>query len=100
MALEPVVATADQGASPELRDMTRRFRIGCAFALPVFALEMGGHLFDIHHLVAARFPQEGQELAASSTRITPSSIPRTADHGSDCARTFRKPTRSSHPSSP
>jgi Cu+-exporting ATPase len=52
MALEPVVATADQGESPELRDMTRRLWIGAALTLPVFALEMGGHLFDIHHVIA------------------------------------------------
>ncbi len=52
MALEPVLATADQGESPELRDMTRRFWIGTAMTLPVFALEMGGHLFNIHHLIA------------------------------------------------
>jgi len=52
MALEPVVATAEQGESPELRDMTRRFWIGTALALPVFALEMGSHLFNIHHLIA------------------------------------------------
>lgn len=52
MALEPVVATAEQGESPELRDMTRRFWIGTALTVPVFALEMGGHLFDIHSLVA------------------------------------------------
>jgi len=54
MALEPVVATADQGESPELRDMTRRFWIGTVLTAPVFALEMGGHLFDIHHLIAPR----------------------------------------------
>lgn len=52
MALEPVLATAEQGESPELRDMTRRFWIGLALTLPVFALEMGGHLFNIHHLIA------------------------------------------------
>ncbi len=52
MALEPVLATAEQGESPELRDMTRRFWIGTALTVPVFALEMGGHLFDIHHLIA------------------------------------------------
>ena len=52
MALEPVLATADQAESPELRDMTRRFWIGTALTLPVFALEMGGHLFNIHHLIA------------------------------------------------
>jgi Cu+-exporting ATPase len=52
MALEPVLATEMTGASPELRDMTRRFWIGTVLTLPVFALEMGAHLFDIHHLVA------------------------------------------------
>ncbi len=52
MALEPVLATAEQGASPELRDMTKRFWIGTALTVPVFALEMGGHVVDIHHLIA------------------------------------------------
>ena len=51
MALEPVLATAEAGESPELRDMTRRFWIGLALTVPVFGLEMGGHLFDIHHLI-------------------------------------------------
>ena len=54
MALEPLVATTDQGESPELRDMTRRFWIGLALTVPVFALEMGGHLFDIGHLIGAQ----------------------------------------------
>ncbi len=52
MALEPVVASVEQGESPELRDMRRRLRIGTALAAPVFVLEMGGHLFNIHHIVA------------------------------------------------
>lgn len=52
MTLEPVLATAEQGESPELRDMTKRFWIGMVLTVPVFALEMGGHLFDIHHLIA------------------------------------------------
>jgi Cu+-exporting ATPase len=52
MALEPAQVTADAGPSPELIDMTRRFWIGLALAIPVFALEMGGHLFPIlHHLI-------------------------------------------------
>lgn len=51
MALEPVMATADTGSSPELRDMSRRFWVGLVLTLPVFVLEMGGHLVDIHHLV-------------------------------------------------
>ena len=48
MALEPEIATADTGPNPELIDMTRRFWIGLALTLPVFALEMGGHLVDLH----------------------------------------------------
>jgi Cu+-exporting ATPase len=51
MALEPVLATADTGPSPELRDMTRRFWIGVVLTIPVVALEMGSHLVDLHHLV-------------------------------------------------
>ncbi|NEX91569.1 heavy metal translocating P-type ATPase [Caulobacter sp. 17J65-9] len=48
MALEPEVMTADTGPNPELADMTRRFWIGLAFALPVFVLEMGAHLAGLH----------------------------------------------------
>lgn len=40
--------------SPELRDMQRRFWFGLALALPVFILEMGGHLFGLHHAVPAK----------------------------------------------
>ena len=42
MALEPLVAAQDGGESPELRDMTRRFWIGAALAVPMVILEMGG----------------------------------------------------------
>jgi Cu+-exporting ATPase len=48
MALEPELATAETGPNPELADMTRRFWIGLAFALPVFVLEMGAHLVGAH----------------------------------------------------
>jgi len=51
MALEPVLATAGDGQSPELHDMTRRLWIGAVLTLPVFVLEMGSHLFDLHHLI-------------------------------------------------
>src|SRR6478672_4586057 len=44
MALEPVLATADTGPSPELTDMTRRFRVALALSVPVVLLEMGAHL--------------------------------------------------------
>jgi Cu+-exporting ATPase len=45
MALEPEVASLDSGPNPELIDMTRRFWIGLVLTAPVFALEMGSHLF-------------------------------------------------------
>jgi Cu+-exporting ATPase len=54
MALEPVIAAGESGESSELRDMTRRFWIGLALTAPVFFLEMGGHLFDMGHLVGAQ----------------------------------------------
>ncbi|CCA92675.1 heavy metal translocating P-type ATPase [Novosphingobium sp. PP1Y] len=55
MALEPETVSLDSGPNDELIDMTRRFWIGLALALPVFLLEMGGHLFPaIHHLVPMR----------------------------------------------
>jgi Cu+-exporting ATPase len=55
MALEPATVTADTGPSPELADMARRFRIALVLSLPVFALEMGGHVFPaLHHLVPMR----------------------------------------------
>jgi P-type Cu+ transporter len=65
MALEPVLAAATSGDSPELRDMTRRFWIGLAFTVPVFALEMGAHLTDLHHLVAPRVSNLVQMLLAT-----------------------------------
>ncbi len=51
MALEPVMPTAEEGPNPELADMTRRFWIGLVLALPVFVLEMGSHVVDLHHMV-------------------------------------------------
>ncbi|MDX0486901.1 heavy metal translocating P-type ATPase [Sinorhizobium medicae] len=51
MALEPEVVTAENGPSPELVDMRRRFWIGLVLAVPVLALEMGGHLVDLHMLL-------------------------------------------------
>jgi len=48
MALEPAIATADSGPNPELADMTRRFWVSLVLALPVLALEMGGHFTGLH----------------------------------------------------
>nr|USU34449.1 heavy metal translocating P-type ATPase [Methylobacterium sp. OTU13CASTA1] len=44
MALEPATVSLDDGPNEELVDMTRRFWVGLVLTLPVFALEMGGHL--------------------------------------------------------
>lgn len=54
MALEPLAVTAESGPNPELADMTKRFWIGLALALPVVALEMGAHLIDLHHIISAK----------------------------------------------
>ena len=51
MALEPEIASADTGPNPELVDMKRRFWIGLILSLPVLALEMGGHLTNLHMLL-------------------------------------------------
>jgi cation transport ATPase len=51
MTLEPILATAETGPSPELLDMTRRFWVGLSLTTPVFVLEMGAHLFNLHHYI-------------------------------------------------
>ena len=54
MTLEPVKATAEVGENHELTDMTRRFWVGSALTVPVFVLEMGGHIpaLGLHELVS------------------------------------------------
>jgi Cu+-exporting ATPase len=52
MALEPELASAEEGPSAELLDMTRRFWIGLALTVPVFALEMAGHLTNLHGIIS------------------------------------------------
>ena len=55
MALEPVVVSADSGPNPELVDMTRRFWVGAALAIPVFLLEMGAHFIPgVEEAIGAR----------------------------------------------
>jgi Cu+-exporting ATPase len=56
MTLEPVKATAEVGENHELMDMTRRFWVGLVLTLPVFVLEMGGHIpaLGLHDLVPPR----------------------------------------------
>jgi Cu+-exporting ATPase len=45
MALEPMMPSLDEGPNLELVDMSRRFWIGAALALPVFLLAMGDMVF-------------------------------------------------------
>jgi Cu+-exporting ATPase len=43
MALEPITPAAGEADNPELRDMTRRFRVGVALSLPLLAIAMAEH---------------------------------------------------------
>lgn len=54
MALEPMTPSATQAPNPELFDMTRRFWIGLVLSMPVVALEMGGHVFNLHALLSTQ----------------------------------------------
>ena len=69
MALEPLVATAAPEPNAELIDMTRRFWIALALTAPVFALEMGGHLFNVHKYVAPQISNWIQFLFATPVVI-------------------------------
>ena len=55
MALEPITATAEVQANPELSDMTRRLGVGLVFALPVVVLEMSAHVpaLGLHRVLPA-----------------------------------------------
>jgi Cu+-exporting ATPase len=54
MTLEPLIITADSPPNQELTDMTRRFWFGLVLSLPVFLIEMGGHIpwLGVHRLVS------------------------------------------------
>ncbi|WP_394032833.1 P-type ATPase, partial [Xanthobacter versatilis] len=65
MTLEPEVAAGEAGPSAELLDMTRRFWVGLVLALPVLALEMGGHLTNLHMLLGAQASNWIQFLLAT-----------------------------------
>jgi Cu+-exporting ATPase len=65
MALEPVMPTASDGPSDEYRDMRRRFWIGLLLALPVVALEMGGHMTGLHQYIGRQSSNWIQMLLAT-----------------------------------
>ncbi|MFL5045839.1 MAG: heavy metal translocating P-type ATPase [Xanthobacteraceae bacterium] len=52
MALEPELVSAESEPNPELADMRGRFGAGLVLAVPVVALEMGGHLVDLHGVIS------------------------------------------------
>ena len=67
MALEPVSAGEKTGPSAELIDMTRRFWIGAALAVPLVVLEMGAHFpgLNLHHYVSPQLSVWLQFLLAT-----------------------------------
>ena len=69
MALEPETVTAETGPNPELVDMTRRFWIGTVVTAPVLALEMGGHLTNLHMLLGQQLSNWLQFLFATPVVI-------------------------------
>src|SRR3546814_544038 len=66
MALEPETVTAEAGPSAELVDMTRRFWIALALTIPVFLLEMGGHLVPAIHRVVSPAMSTWAQLALAT----------------------------------
>jgi Cu+-exporting ATPase len=60
MALEPEIAGPETGPNPELADIKRRFWIGLVLTLPVFTLEMGGHIFGAHNWIAPALSNDVQ----------------------------------------
>ncbi len=65
MALEPAMPDAAAGPSEEYRDMRRRFWVGLLLALPVLALEMGGHMTGLHQYVGRQTSNMIQMLLAT-----------------------------------
>ena len=57
MGLEPMSVTAEKAPNPELIDMTRRFRIGALFAVPLLLMAMGDMIpaISFAHLLGAGF---------------------------------------------
>jgi len=65
MALEPMTPSAAAGPNPELADMTRRFLVGAALAIPVLALEMGAHFLGLDRLIPVRINTQLQMALAT-----------------------------------
>ncbi|MGE0665568.1 MAG: heavy metal translocating P-type ATPase [Sphingomonadales bacterium] len=67
MALEPMVPAGHEPRSQEMSYMARRFWLGLVLTLPLFALEMGGHLLGWQGLVS--MPTSGWVQFALATPV-------------------------------
>lgn len=65
MTLEPLVASRETEPNADLIDMTRRFWVGLALTTPVLVMEMGGHFFNLHHLIAPQASNWAQLVLAT-----------------------------------
>ncbi len=66
MALDPEQGIAEGVPNAELTDMFRRFWFALALTIPVFLLEMGGHIFPaVHHLVPMKLSAWTQFVLAT-----------------------------------
>ena len=65
MALEPLLVEAEAAPNAELADMTRRFWIGLALAIPLVILEMVPHLTGRHGLIGMGIDNYAQMVLAT-----------------------------------
>lgn len=56
MALEPVQATAEQDANPELRDFMRRLWVSVILSVPLLLVSMDGEMLSLHLVPTALSP--------------------------------------------
>jgi P-type Cu+ transporter len=65
MALEPELVAATPRRNPELIDMSRRFWVSLVLSVPVFALEMSGHITNLHMALGQTWSNWVQFLLAT-----------------------------------
>jgi P-type Cu+ transporter len=65
MALEPELVAATPRRNPELIDMSRRFWVSLVLSIPVFALEMSGHIVNLHMALGQTWSNWVQFLLAT-----------------------------------
>ncbi len=65
MALEPELVAATPRRNPELIDMGRRFWVSLVLSIPVFTLEMSGHIANLHMALGQTWSNWVQFLLAT-----------------------------------